>query len=77
MDPSIHPYVIQSGFYGLYCIGNVTLDWGRIMSLVERWHPKTHTFHLVVGEMMITLQYVAIILGLRIHGPPVIRDTVG
>ena len=31
----------------------------------------THTFHLLVGEMSITLQDVAIILGLRIHGPSV------
>ena len=30
-----------------------------------------HTFHLPVEEMTITLQDVTIILGLRIHGPPV------
>ena len=71
MDPRIHPYVIRSGFYGLYPIGHVTLDWALIMSLVERWRPETHTFHLPVGEMTITLQDVAIILGLQIHGPPV------
>ena len=31
-----------------------------------------HAFHLMVGEMTITLQDVAIILGLRVHGPPII-----
>ena len=31
----------------------------------------THTFHVPVGEMSITLQDVAIILMLRIHGPAV------
>ena len=36
-----------------------------------RWRPETHTFHLPVGEMTITLHDVAIILGLRIHGPQV------
>ena len=55
MDPSIFPYVIQSVVYGLYRIGNVTLDWGVIISLVERWRPETHTFHLPVGEMTIIL----------------------
>ena len=30
-----------------------------------------HTFHLPVEDMTITLQDVTIILGLRIHGPPV------
>ena len=62
--------MIWSRFYGLYYLGHVTLDWGLIISLVERWHPETHAFHLLVGEMTITLQGVAIILGLHIHGPP-------
>ena len=71
MDPCIHPYVIRFGFYGLYRIGHVTLDWALMTSLVERWRLETHTFHLLVGEMTITLKDVAIILGLWIHGPPV------
>ena len=54
----------------MYNIGHVTLNWGLITILVERWRPETHTFHLSVGEMTITLQDVAIILDLRIHGPP-------
>ena len=71
MDRCIHSYVIRSDFYGLYHIRHVTLDLGLIKSLVERWHLETHTFHLSVGEMVITLHDVAIILGLWIHGPPV------
>ncbi|XP_019080373.2 serine/threonine-protein phosphatase 7 long form homolog [Vitis vinifera] len=71
MDPRLRPYIIQSGFYGVYRIGHITLDWGLITSLVERWRPETHTFHLPVGEMTITLQDVAVILGLRIHGLPI------
>ena len=71
MDPRIHSYVIRSSFYGLYRIGHVTLDWGLITSLVERWRPETHTFHLLVGERTSTLHDVAIILGLRTHRPPV------
>ncbi|RVW84511.1 Serine/threonine-protein phosphatase 7 long form-like [Vitis vinifera] len=65
MDSRLRPYIIRSGFYGVYRIGHITLDWGLITSLVERWRPETHTFHLPVGEMTITLQDVAVILGLR------------
>ncbi|RVW42730.1 Serine/threonine-protein phosphatase 7 long form-like [Vitis vinifera] len=71
MDSRLRPYIIQSGFYGVYRIGHITLDWGLITSLVERWRPETYTFHLPVGEMTITLQDVAVILGLRIHGLPI------
>nr|CAN82232.1 hypothetical protein VITISV_005122 [Vitis vinifera] len=48
-----------------------TCDWGLITSLVERWRPETHTFHLPVGEMTITLHDVVVILGLRIHRLPI------
>ena len=47
------------------------IDWPLITCLVERWQPETHTFHVPVKEMTITLQDVAIILGLRIDGPGV------
>ncbi|RVW18813.1 Serine/threonine-protein phosphatase 7 long form-like [Vitis vinifera] len=57
--------------YGVYRVGHISLDWPLITSLVERWRPETHTFHLPIGEMTITLQDVAMILGLRIHGPPI------
>ena len=71
MDPRIRPYVIHTGFYGIYRLGHIMIDWPLITCLVERWHPETHTFHVPVGEMTITLQDVAIILGLRIDGPAV------
>ena len=71
MDPRIRPYVIRAGFYGIYRLGHISIDWPLITCLVERWRPETHTFHVPVGEMTITLQDVAIILGLRIDGPAV------
>ena len=71
MDICIFPYVIRAGFYGVYRLGHIMIDWPLITCLVERWQPKTHTFHVLVGEMAITLQDVAIILGLRIDGPAV------
>ena len=72
MDPCIRRYVMQSRFYGVYHVGHISLDWPLITSLVERLRPKTHTFHLRIGEMTVTLQDVAMILGLCIHGPPII-----
>ena len=42
MDPHRRPYIIWVGFYGVYHIGHITLDWELITSLVERWCPKTH-----------------------------------
>ena len=55
MDSRLRPYIIRSEFYGVYRIGHITLDWGLITNLVERWYLETHTFHLPVGEMTITL----------------------
>lgn len=46
-----------------------------LTALVDRWRPETHTFHLPCGEMTITLQDVAMILGVRIRGMPVTGDT--
>ena len=76
IDIRIRPYVIRAGFYGIYRLGHITIDWPLITSLVERWWPETHTFHVPVGEMTITLQDVTIILGLRIHGPAVTSTRV-
>ena len=61
----------MAGFYGLARIGFIQLDWHLITALVERWRPETHTFHLPQGECAITLQDVAIQLGLPVDGLPV------
>ena len=76
MDPCIRPYVIRAGLYGIYRLGHIMINWPLITYLVERWRPKTHTFHVPVGDMTITLQDVAIILSLRIDGLAVIGTCV-
>ncbi|CAN1811834.1 Serine/threonine-protein phosphatase 7 long form homolog [Linum perenne] len=35
-----------------------------VTSLLERWRPKTNTFHLVAGEATITLEDVEVLTGL-------------
>ncbi|KAF1863100.1 hypothetical protein Lal_00041087 [Lupinus albus] len=47
-----------------------------VTALVERWRPKTHTFHLPNGECTITLEDVAYQLGLHIDGDAVTGSTV-
>ena len=76
MDLRIRPYVIRAGFYGIYLLGHIMIDWPLITCLMERWRPKAHKFHVPVGETKITLQDVAIILGLRIDRPAVTRTCV-
>ncbi|RYR02781.1 hypothetical protein Ahy_B06g081602 [Arachis hypogaea] len=47
-----------------------------VNALVERWHPDTHTFHLPIGECAMTLEDVAMILGLLTDGLPVTGMTI-
>ncbi|XP_062186666.1 serine/threonine-protein phosphatase 7 long form homolog [Phragmites australis] len=46
-------------------------DNAALTALVDRWRPKTHTFHLPCGELTVTLQDVVMILGLLVDGQPV------
>jgi hypothetical protein len=50
---------------------HVQLDRALLTALVERWRPETHTFHFPCGEMTLTLQDVAYLLGLPIAGQAV------
>lgn len=39
-----------------------------ITALLDRWRPETHTFHLALGEMTVTLEDMAMISALPIEG---------
>jgi hypothetical protein len=42
-------------------------DRALVTGLIDRWRPKTHSFHLLVGEMTVSLQDVSL-FGLPIDG---------
>lgn len=73
LDERVRHYVITAGLYGVSRIGSIRIDHALVTALVERWRQETHSFHLPVGEATITLQDVAVLLGLRIDGRPVTR----
>ncbi|MCH98471.1 putative IMP dehydrogenase/GMP reductase, partial [Trifolium medium] len=45
------------------------IDHGLMTAFADRWHPETHTFHLPIGEVGITLDDVQCLLHLPITGP--------
>ncbi|XP_075666077.1 serine/threonine-protein phosphatase 7 long form homolog [Castanea sativa] len=65
----------DAGLDGLLQVPHMDLDHALITTLVERWRPKTHSFHLPHSEMTITLQDIEVIMGLPIHGLLVVGFT--
>ena len=53
---------------GLSKVLELEVDHTLIMALVERWHPKMHTFHLPHGEMGIMLQDIEVMLEVLVVG---------
>ena len=74
LDPRIAHYIAKASFEGLFKVSNMELDHTLITTLVERWHSETHTFHLLHGEMGITLQDIEVMLGVPVDGLPVTRS---
>jgi len=58
----------ESGLYDLVYLGYATVPHGLLMTLCERWHPETSNFHMVLGEMTVTLVDVACLMHLQIEG---------
>ncbi|XP_068475046.1 protein MAIN-LIKE 1-like [Phaseolus vulgaris] len=57
--------------YGLFSSCNISYEMGDkrlILAFVERWHQKTNSFHLPIGEMTIKLDDVSSHLNLPILG---------
>uniref|UniRef100_K3Z028 SWIM-type domain-containing protein n=1 Tax=Setaria italica TaxID=4555 RepID=K3Z028_SETIT len=73
-DERYAQYLQRAGFLDIVVqvVGDLPpMDGPLLTAMVDRWHPETHTFHLPFGEMTITMQDVAMILGLPLDGQPV------
>ena len=75
LDPRIMQYIDATGLTGLFKVPDMEVDHALITTLVERWRPETHTFHLPDGEMGITLQDIEEMLGILVDGLPITRRT--
>ena len=70
-DERYAPYLRRAGLLPLARVVNEGLpamDGPLLIAFVDRWCPETHTFHLPCGEMTVTLQDMAMILGLPLEG---------
>jgi hypothetical protein len=73
-DVRYEPFICRAGFLPLAQLitcGLPLMDAAALTALVDRWCPKTHTIHLPSDEITVTLQDVAMILGLPIDGTPI------
>ncbi|KAL4305923.1 hypothetical protein AHAS_Ahas16G0126800 [Arachis hypogaea] len=57
-----------TGFQHVSRVGEMRGHSALLSALVERWRPETHTFHLPVGEVTVTLEDVSYILGFPVNG---------
>jgi hypothetical protein len=58
----------ESGLHDLVYLGYATVPHALQMTLCERWHNETSNFHMVLGEMTVTLDDVACLMHLPIEG---------
>ncbi|XP_052490827.1 protein MAINTENANCE OF MERISTEMS-like [Gossypium raimondii] len=70
-DARFMSYLELAGFGSVALIRSSDLRFDLLSALVERWRPETHTFHFPCGECTVTLEDVAVQLGLLVDGNPV------
>ncbi|KAE8813476.1 hypothetical protein D1007_09296 [Hordeum vulgare] len=70
-DPRYEPYFRTMDLLQFVLNFKGTPPWlnaTALTALTDRWRPETHSFHLPLGEMSITLEDIAMITGLPIEG---------
>ncbi|KAD3338016.1 hypothetical protein E3N88_33537 [Mikania micrantha] len=65
---NVKRYIDIAGFGGVIDSGYRNLDHGLLEALIERWRPETHTFHLPIDEVTVTLEDINVLWGLPIEG---------
>ncbi|XP_012458145.2 protein MAINTENANCE OF MERISTEMS-like [Gossypium raimondii] len=73
LDDRLLSYLELARFGSVALIRSSDLHFDLLSALVEQWRPETHTFHFPCGECTVTLEDVAVQLGLPIDGSPVTR----
>ncbi|KAH1193502.1 Serine/threonine-protein phosphatase 7 long form [Glycine max] len=73
--PLIESLLTHTGFADVAKLCHFKIDHHLATALVEQWRPETHIFHLPVGECTITLEDVALQLGIKVDGRPIIGAT--
>ncbi|XP_017416849.1 protein MAIN-LIKE 1-like [Vigna angularis] len=68
LDERIMNILQAAGFIHILKVSNMEINHQLVTALVERWRVETHTFRLPLGESTITLEDVALQLGLPIEG---------
>ncbi|XP_017428635.2 protein MAIN-LIKE 1-like [Vigna angularis] len=77
LDERIMNLLQAAGFTYILKASNMDINHQLVTALVERWRIETHTFHFPLGESTITLEDVALQLGLPIEGHAVTGITSG
>ena len=62
------------GFEHFLQIQSFEIQLGLLVPFAKRFHGPSRSFVLRVGEMMITLEDVVRLVGLRVDGEPLIAD---
>ena len=75
VDECVIAIVRLLGLKRLHMVPSIKLNHALIIEFVDRWRPKTHSFHLPHGEMTITLQDVGVIIGMPIEGEAMVGFT--
>ncbi|BAU01990.1 hypothetical protein VIGAN_11138800 [Vigna angularis var. angularis] len=68
LDERVMNILQAAGFIHILKASTLEINHHLVTALVERWRVETHTFHLPLGESSITLEDVALQLGLPIEG---------